>query len=624
MRVSTAMRSHLHDRSRARLFHVLMRMREFGVVLALVGDNAFATAVTSRLNAHNPADNALHVVSVSKLDFVRGDDGQGRLIVQFDRPGAHSNLRTQGQSVLMDVGNARLPDELRRTQDVTDLATPVQRIDARTSGDGMLLELSTHVPFELLSYQSGNEYVVEIIPHKDVPAILAATPDATRRVVPQTAVRGYSGEPVTFNFQDVPVRTVLQLIAEESGFNLVAADTVQGNITLRLVNVPWDQALDIVLRAKGLDKRRDGQVIWVGPQSELARLEQDKQDARIAIENREDLTTDYLQINYHSASAILKSLTDVSGIGGSSGPRDSGFLSPRGRVVVDERTNMLMISDIPKKVAQMRELVEHIDRPVEQVLIEGRIVIAADTFARDLGASFGIGSTRNDGGNVATVGSGIDANANAIRGLNFSGASTTHTNSMAAIAYTLLGSNFNLELELAAMQEEGRGEILSHPRIVTSNQREGVIKQGQQVGYVTYTTSGSTGIQSPTVQFKDVVLELKVTPMITGDNRVSMAINVKKDSVSAWKVVENYGSVPLIDTREITTAVLVEDGQTVVIGGIYEFTDQSSVAKVPFLGDIPFLGNLFKKRGKKRDKAELLIFVTPKVLRMAQAADDQG
>ncbi len=434
---------------------------------------------------------------------------------------------------------------------------------------------------------------------------------------------------MTFNFQDVPVRTVLQLIAEESNLNVVASDTVQGNVTLRLVNVPWDQALDIVLRAKGLDKRRDGGVIWVAPQSELAKFEQDKEDARIAIENREDLITDYIQINYHSATAIFKALTEAKGIGGSGGggggganQQENGFLSPRGRVVADERTNTLMISDIPKKVAQMRELIDHIDRPVDQVLIEGRIVIASDTFARDLGAKFGIGGTRQYGGNTATIGSSVSGgNVSATRGLNVNLPADSFTNGTpTSLAYTLLGANFNLDLELTALQEEGRGEVISNPRIVTANQREGVIKQGKEIGYVTITGGTAGTAATPNVQFKEVLLELKVTPTITNDNRVFLNMNVKKDEVDQYIELAGYGTVPQINRREINTAVLVDDGQTVVIGGVYEFTDRSSVSKVPFLGDIPFLGNLFKKRGRSKDKAELLIFVTPKVLRVAKGA----
>ena len=606
-----------------------IRACAMGFALALASGSSFAAQnKPADLNAHDPAKVVPATVAVSKIDFKRGEDGAGRLILQFDGQGASPDLRTQGSNVLVDVGNAKLPAELQRPLNVTDFATPVQRIDAKPSGGGSQLVLTTTGPFESLAYQTGNEYVVEISPRKGVPAMGAVSATTVTQAAAAVAKRGYSGRPVTFNFQDVPVRTVLQLIAEESNLNVVASDTVQGSVTLRLVNVPWDQALDIVLRAKGLDKRRDGGVIWVAPQSELAKFEQEKEDARIAIENREDLITDYIQINYHSASAIFKALTEAKGIGGSSGggsgsnEQENGFLSPRGRVVADERTNTLMISDIPKKVAQMRELIDHIDRPVDQVLIEGRIVIASDTFARDLGAKFGIGGTRQYGGNTATIGSSASGGqVPATRGLNVNLPADSFTNGTpTSLAYTLLGANFNLDLELSALQEEGRGEVISNPRIVTANQREGVIKQGKEIGYVTITGGTAGTAATPNVQFKEVLLELKVTPTITNDNRVFLNMNVKKDEVDQYIELAGYGTVPQINRREINTAVLVDDGQTVVIGGVYEFTDRSSVSKVPFLGDIPFLGNLFKKRGRSKDKAELLIFVTPKVLRVAKGA----
>ncbi|MCW4454642.1 type IV pilus secretin PilQ family protein [Flavobacterium sp. MXW15] len=612
----------------------MIRVCALGFALALANGSLMAAPSSAvDLNAHDPAKSVPATIAVSKIDFKRGDDGAGRLILQFDGQGASPDLRNQGSNVVIDMGNATLPAELQRPLNVTDFATPVQRIDAKPSGNGSQLVLSTNVPFESMAYQTGNEYVVEISPRQAEVATGAVSANTVAQAAATVAARGYSGRPVTFNFQDVPVRTVLQLIAEESNLNVVASDTVQGNVTLRLINVPWDQALDIVLRAKGLDKRREGGVIWVAPQPELAKFEQDKEDARIAIENRVDLITDYIQINYHNAGAIFKALTEAKGIGGSSGgnggsgQNENGFLSPRGRIVADDRTNTLMISDIPKKVSQMRELIDVIDRPVDQVLIEGRIVIATDTFARDLGAKFGVGGRRsyNNGDNTATIGSGASGNANATRGLNVSLPAGSFTNPGAAgapsIAYTLLGANFNLDLELSALQEEGRGEVISNPRIVTANQREGVIKQGKEIGYVTITGGGSAGggQATPNVQFKEVLLELKVTPTITQDNRVFLNMNVKKDEVDQYLELDGYGVVPTINRREINTAVLVEDGQTVVIGGVYEFSDRSSVAKVPFLGDVPFLGNLFKKRGRGKDKAELLVFVTPKILRVAKA-----
>ncbi|AZR25729.1 type IV pilus secretin PilQ family protein [Xanthomonas vasicola pv. arecae] len=607
-----------------------------GFALALASGSTFAAAALTQA-AQDPAKVAPASLAVSKIDFKRGEDGTGRLILQFDGQGASPDLRTQGDNVLVDISNARLPAELQRPLNVTDFATPVQRVDVKPSGSGSQLVLSTKGAFDSLAYQTGNEYVVEITPRKGQPAVGGVSPAAVTQAAAQIAARGYSGRPVTFNFQDVPVRTVLQLIAEESNLNIVASDTVQGNVTLRLMNVPWDQALDIVLRAKGLDKRRDGGVVWVAPQPELAKFEQDKEDARIAIENREDLITDYVQINYHNATAIYKALTEAKGIGGGGGGgqggqggagQDNGFLSPRGRLVADERTNTLMISDIPKKVAQMRELISHIDRPVDQVLIESRIVIATDTFARDLGARFGIAGRQQYGGNTGVISGSTTNNVSILNsgihnvpgGLNFNlPAGTFTTNTAGAIAYTLLGRNFALDMELSAMQEEGRGEVVSNPRIVTSNQREGVIKQGREIGYVTISGGGAGGQSQANVQFKEVLLELKVTPTITNDNRVFLNMNVKKDEVARFIDLPLYGTVPEINRREVNTAVLVGDGETVVIGGVYEFTDRESIAKVPFLGDIPFLGNLFKKRGRSKEKAELLVFVTPKVLRVASA-----
>ena len=584
----------------------------------------------------DPAKQLPGTVEVSNIDFKRGSDGSGRLVVKFSGDGAAPDLRNQGQSVVVNVGNAKLPDSLRKPLNVVDFATPVQRIDARNSGAGTQLVLDMSGNFDSMAYQTGREYIVEIVPRTGA-ATGRAVGQSTTGKAPATGARSYSGRPVTFNFQDVPVRTVLQLIAEESGLNVVAADTVSGNVTLRLTNVPWDQALDIVLQAKGLDKRRSGNVVWVAPQAEIAKYEQDKEDARIALDNRVDLTTEYVQINYHNAAQIFKALTEAKGIGGGAGGgqqggggnnNDSGFLSPRGRLVADERTNTLMISDIPKKVAEMKQLIHVIDRPVDQVLIEGRVVIAQDTFARELGARFGIAGTKdgkyffNDTieNNDATRGSLAEASQSGDLPTLFKGPMSNLgvLNPAGSVALQILNAGYALDVELSAMQEEGRGEVISNPRIVTSNQREAVIRQGQEVGYVTISPSqGSTTIPIPNVQFKDVLLELKVTPTITHDGRVFLNMNVKKDEVEGF-VDTSIGQVPTIAKREVNTAVLVEDGQTVVIGGVYEFRDRSDISKVPFLGDIPFLGNLFKKKGRSKDKAELLIMVTPKVMKVDQ------
>ncbi|KQY55048.1 type IV pilus secretin PilQ family protein [Lysobacter sp. Root494] len=587
--------------------------------------------------SNDPAKQLPGAISVSNIDFKRGDGGAGKLILRFTGDGAAPDLRSTGSTITINVGNAQLPANLQKPLNVTDFATPVQSIDARSAGTGTQLVLNTAGAYESMAYQTGRDYIVEIIPRAAGTKQRAVGAAATTGT---TGARAYSGRPVTFNFQDVPVRTVLQLIAEESGLNVVAADTVQGNVTLRLVNVPWDQALDIVLQAKGLDKRRSGNVVWIAPQAEIAKYEQDKEDARIALDNRVDLVTEYIQINYHNAGAIYKALTEAKGIGGNSGQgggggnnqNDNGFLSQRGRLVADDRTNTLMVSDIPKKVVQIRELVRVIDRPVDQVIIEARIVIATETFAREVGAKFGInGATGKDGdrSSLGFGGSDTASSGNAVtRGNNPNtrGAITRNLNvdlgvqnPAGALALSILNAGYLLDVELSAMQEEGRGEVISNPRVVTSNQREAVIRQGQEVGYVTVTQGAGAGgnVAQQTVQFKDVLLEMKVTPTITNDGRVFLNMNVKKDEVEDF-VEASIGSVPLINKREVNTAVLIEDGQTVVIGGVYEFRDRSDIQKVPFLGDIPFLGNLFKKKGKNKEKAELLIFVTPKVLQVSQ------
>lgn len=558
-------------------------------------------------------------VAISAIDFKRTDSGAGRLVVRFDGVGAVPELKESGSEVVLDLGKTVLPDDFRKTVDVASLSTPVLNIDAREVGGKSRLVLNTKNRATLMAYQTGNEYVLEINPKQMV--VDKSANARTGAVSSGRNAVAYGGRPVTFNFQDVPVRTVLQLIAEESNLNIVAADTVSGNVTLRLVNVPWDQALEIVLRAKGLDKRRDGNVIWVGPQKELADYEQFKEDARIGLEVREETVTEYIAINYGNAEQIAKLLTENSksgagagggggGVSGSAGgvsvSSSTGFLSPRGSVSYDTRTNTLLLIDIPRKITEIKKLIAVLDRPVEQVLIEARVVIALDTFARELGVKFGI-SDRN----------GIDpTNPGTTNSIGF-GTDLGLLNPAGILNFGLLTSNMQLDLELQAMEDQGKGETISNPRVITANQKEAIIKQGEEIGYVTITQSatGNVGeIPTATVQFKDVLLELRVTPTITQDGRVFMNVFVKKDEVKAF-IKTPSGDVPQITKREVSTAVLVDNGQTVVIGGVYEFKNRDDVNKVPWLGDIPFLGYLFKKESKALDKSELLIFLTPRVLK---------
>jgi type IV pilus assembly protein PilQ len=577
----------------------------------------------------DPAKQRPAEVAVSSVDFRRGEGGAGKLVLRFDGEGAMPDLRTQGSEVVVDIGNASLPASLQRPLNVVDFATPVQRIDASQGGNGTRVVLSTKGGFESMAYQTGRDYIVEIVPRsaaadRAVGAASSAIATSGQSSAQTASGRAYSGRPVTFNFQDVPVRTVLQLIAEESNLNIVASDTVQGNVTLRLVNVPWDQAMDIVLQAKQLDKRRNGNVVWVAPQAEIAKFEQDREDARLAIEERAEKVTEYIPISYGNAEDIAKLLTEESknnmqgGTGGSQQgqSRDQGFLSSRGSLSFDRRTNTLLIIDIPQRVEEIKRLVTMLDKPVDQVVIEARIVIATESFARDIGARFGITGAKD---RVVVSGSQIE-NTNFIRNNEWRFPNSLMYNNpvgerAGSLALTILGNTIDWDVEISALQEEGRGEVISNPRIVTSNQREAIIRQGQEVGYLTI-TGGQAG-NIPTVEFKDVLLELKVTPTITNDGRVFLAMELKKDEIEGF-VETGAGEVPQINKREITTAVLVEDGQTVSIGGVYEFRDRRSLSKVPFLGDLPVLGNLFKRRGRSQEKAELLIFVTPKVLRVAQ------
>ncbi len=597
-----------------------------GLIFGMCAVNVHAAPQQATAGAQ-PVQAASSAATVTNIDFKRSEGGGGKLTVTFNGDGAAPDLRNQGGNVVVDLGRAAIPSTLARSLNVTDFATPVQNIDSR----GNQITLATNGAYESMAYQRGREYIVEINPRAKQVAqgalgstiagsAQAAATNANRRV--------YRGRPVSFNFQDVPVRTILPILAEEAKVNIVASDTVVGNVSIRLDNVPWDQALDIILQSKGLDKRRSGNVIWVAPQAEIAKFEQDKEDARIALENRQEMETEYFRINYHSAAAIFKALTEAKGIGGSGqggngqnqqGAGENGFLSPRGRIVADERTNTLMISDIPKKVEAMRQLINEIDRPVDQVVIESRIVIATETFARDLGARFGVGgrTDRSNGRHMVSGDLSGNTGVGTPRNLVFNlPAAPVSGISAAGLAYTLLGANFNLDMELSAMQEQQRGEVLSNPRILTTNQRESVIQQGKEVGYVTVTAS-TNGMVTPTVAFKDVLLELRVTPTITNDDRVFLNMKVSKNELDSW-LNTSIGQVPIIAKRQIDTAALIDNGQTVVIGGVYEFKDQDAVRKVPFLGDLPIVGNFFRNKSRNKEKLELLIFMTPRILRVQQ------
>jgi type IV pilus assembly protein PilQ len=573
------------------------------------GTDAQTTTTASNIDPSKALPSMASGPAVSNIDFRRGPNGEGRILIDFSAAGASADMKHQGDKVIVDISHANLPPNLAQRLDVLDFATPVQSIVTKSNGGGAHMEISTKGVVDTSAYQSGNQYVVEVAAKKKDPKADAALAKGQEPV--------YTGNRVTFNFQDIPVRSALQLLADISGLNLVASDTVGGSVTLRLVNVPWDQALDVVLRAKSLDKRRNGNVIWIAPQEELAKYEQSIADARMKAEDNAELITDYVPISYGKAKDIAKLLTTGSqqstGSGGGGANASHGFLSARGSVSFDDRTNTLLINDNPQKIRELRALIAVLDKPVQQVLIESRIVIATDNFTRELGAKFGIQAKKvNPSGQTLSTGGQSNGDGTA-GGINVNLPTSTQAGSF---ALGILGKNYALDLELSAAQTEGRGEVISSPRVITANQQEAVIRQGQEIGYVTYQNSatGAAGSGTATVQFKDAVLELKVTPTITSDNRVYLMINVKKDALADFITVPGSGQVPQIDTREINTSVLVDNGQTVVLGGIYEITKQNNATKVPGLGDIPGLGVLFRNTTRESDKAELLIFVTPRIL----------
>ncbi|MFA7488771.1 MAG: type IV pilus secretin PilQ, partial [Lysobacteraceae bacterium] len=447
--------------------------------------------------------------AVTNVDFRRTAEGAARIVLEMDSHNAIADLRSEGQTVTIDLQDVDMPESLRQRLDVTDFATPVRSIESTQRGNGSRVTVLTTGPYETMAYQTGGQYVLEVSPQQeDVSA------DEAVAGLGREEEKGYTGTPVTFNFQEIPVRQVLSLIAQESGFNVVAADSVTGNVTLRLDRVPWDQALDIVLRAKSLDKRIDGNVVWVAPQSEIANYEKALAEARRDNERNAPLVTEYIPINYGSASEIAALLTDESKSGGQGGQQGAeqtrGFLSPRGSVSFDSRTNTLLLNDTVDKIGEIKSLIALLDRPVDQVLIEARIVIASESFARELGARFGISSGRQEGDNtiITTSGSlgGAASMTNAALANRLAGrpplagigtgvgvgdrlnVNLPVANPAGAIGFSILGADYLLDLELSALQSEGRGEVVSSPRVITSNQQMAKISQGREVGYVT--TSG--------------------------------------------------------------------------------------------------------------------------------------
>jgi type IV pilus assembly protein PilQ len=548
------------------------------------------------------------VRAIRSIDFRRGADGAGRVVVKLTDPRTQINQRQLGNQIVIDFAGAELPNNLMRRYDATDFGTPVSSFDVVRTGNDARILINATGDFEHLAYQSDDQYVVEVSPRR-------------KAQVAQEEKPVYTGERLTLNFQDIETRAVLQLLADASGQNIVVSDSVTGSVTLRLQNVPWDQALDIVLKTKGLDKRKQDNVIIVAPADELASREKAELAARKDIQELAPLRSEFVQVNYAKAQDMAELIKSQGG----------SLLSSRGAVAVDERTNTLLLQDTSDRLADIRRLVATLDIPIRQVLIEARIVIVNDDFSRELGVRAGYtGINKTDDGAVFVGGSSQAVDTNLSSSLDNlaqngtiypvkvpTGGSATDrynvnlpvTNAAGKLALAVLGSDYIVDLELSAMQAEGRGEIKSSPHVITANQKEASIEQGVEIPYQQAASSGAT-----TVEFKKAVLALKVTPQITPDNRIILDLNVKKDSVGSVIVTSGGVGVPSIDTREISTQVLVNDGQTVVLGGILETEERRDETKVPYLGDVPVLGRLFKTTRRTNNKDELLIFVTPKIL----------
>ncbi|MCS3904137.1 type IV pilus assembly protein PilQ [Methylohalomonas lacus] len=529
---------------------------------------------------------------IENIDFRRGEQGEGRVIVQLSDPSVGVDMNKQGEKVVVDFLDTRLPEHLDRRLDVIDFATPVSIIDTQTRGNGVRMEIkAASGEFDHLAYQSGGAFTVELKPLSEA-----------EREEKKKDEFGYTGERLSLNFQNIEVRAVLQLIADFTGLNMVASDSVGGNVTLRLKNVPWDQALDIILKSKGLGMRQDGNVIMVAPQEEIAAREKLELEAEQQIQDLEPLRTEFIQVNYAKAGDLASLMKAEA----------NNLLSERGNVTVDERTNTLIVQDTGSSLQAIREMVVKLDVPVRQVLIESRIVNADESFAKDLGVKFGY--SRNAATNPRTIiGGKIEGDT------NFNGNTAFHTddlenfivdlpvaNPSAALGLAVgkIGS-YLLQLELSAALAEGRGEDISSPRVITANQREAVIESGVEIPYQEASSSGATS-----VSFKKAVLSLRVTPQITPDDRILLDLEVNQDTRGSPEVL----GVPPIDTRSVTTQVLVDNGETVVLGGIYTQSDRQESERVPFFGDLPYLGFLFRNTSVSSDRTELLIFVTPKIM----------
>jgi type IV pilus assembly protein PilQ len=580
------------------------RLQLDGKALVVTLDPVAQTAAAAQQPAFSESRNR-DMQPLRDLDFRRGPDGSGRVIVDLPSNQVGVDIRQQGQALVVDFLKSTLPEGLRRRMDVTDFGTPIQTVTTTQQGDRVRMVIEPRGVWEHSAYQSDTQFVVEVRQQKQDPTKLSQGP-------------GYTGEKLSLNFQNIEVRSLLQVIADFTNFNIVTSDSVTGAVTLRLKDVPWDQALDIILQAKGLGMRRTGNVLWIAPKDEIAAKEKLELEANAAIQSLEPLRTQAFQLNYTKAADISVQLT---------GTGSSRILSPRGSAIAEPRTNQLFVTDVPSKLEQVQQLVARLDIPVRQVLIEARIVEASDTFGKSLGVRLGGSDLRGirggdpgyrvAGDNRIALGGTYDA-VSGTTGESSTELTTTNTTFVnlpssgvsgfapATFAVSIFSSAANrfLNLELSALEADGKGKLVSSPRIVTADKTKALIEQGTEFPYQQATSSGATS-----VAFRRATLKLEVTPQITPEGNIILDLDINKDSRG-----ETTAAGIAINTKHIRTQVLVENGGTVVIGGIFELTESESEARVPLLGDIPIAGNLFKSRNRSSNKQEMLVFITPKMV----------
>ncbi len=551
--------------------------------------------------------------AISGIDFRRGEAGEGKVILSLTDPGVNVDVEEVSGGIEVRFLNTELPEALRRKLDVLDFATPVSTLTARKEGDGATISVAASGSYDYLAYQADNQYVVSVKP-------------LTRQELEEEARKfAYVGEKMSLNFQDIQVRNILQLIADFTDLNLVASDTVTGSITLRLENVPWDQALDIVLKTKGLDKRQVGNVLMVAPAAEIAERERQEIETQKQLMELAPLRTEYIRIRYANARELFNLFMDSGrGEGGGAGNNErnatGSILSERGQAIVDERTNSIILTDTEEKINEFKTLIDRIDIPVQQVMIEARIVIADSNFNRELGVRINAAGARfEEDRSYGTTGrlEGAFSEEGPVQGL-FSGTvdefvlnDTTAVNlgvndPAGALTFNVLDPNFLLGLELSALEEMGFAEIVSQPKVITGDKQQATIESGTEIPYQEESASGGT-----TTTFKEAVLKLDVTPQITPDNRIIMDLVINQDSISS---IDQASGIPILDITQLETQVLVADGETIVLGGIYQTEVVTGERKVPLLGDIPIIGRLFRNDVRSEDKKELLVFITPRIM----------